>query len=52
MENSETITNLISIKESIKNQIITPGIHWRERLDLYEKVRMINEQIDQLKRAE
>lgn len=39
---------LFEQKECIKGLVINPSLKWQERMSLYNKVRMINEQIQQL----
>lgn len=43
---------LIEWKEKIKNQIMEPNLDWTARLELYKKVRLLNEKIDTLKHKE
>lgn len=42
------LQTLILWKEQIKSQVIDSQITWHERMDLYKKVYLINERINQL----
>lgn len=42
------ISQLVLEKEKIKEQIMQPDIHWQSRMELYAKIRNINERIHQL----
>ncbi len=46
----DKIEVLVSLKEEIKSKIIQP-IHWTERLELYYKVQLINERIQEIERS-
>jgi len=44
------LQTLISIKEQIKDQIIQK-LTWQERINLYRKIKSINERIEELQSA-
>lgn len=44
-----SITALEEIKKGIKDQVVDPTLCWQDRMNLYHKVRVINERITFLK---
>ncbi|MEW9668647.1 hypothetical protein, partial [Ammoniphilus sp. 3BR4] len=37
---------LLRLKEEIKNLIVDTSVSWQQRIELYSKVRQINERLD------
>lgn len=45
------LTQLVDLKEQIKQQVMEKELNWQYRMNLYRKVQLINERIDQLEKA-
>ncbi|RKD21695.1 hypothetical protein BEP19_13760 [Ammoniphilus oxalaticus] len=48
IESITSCSQLQSLKESIKDEVIHPQLRWDERMILYKQVQLINERITQL----
>ncbi|RXT06255.1 hypothetical protein [Ammoniphilus sp. CFH 90114] len=42
------LTQLVDLKEQIKQQVMEKELNWQYRMNLYRKVQLINERIVQL----
>jgi len=50
IQSMTNISELQTLKESIKDQVINPRLRWDERMVLYKQVQMINERMSKLDR--
>ncbi len=46
--NADSSDRLIARKEELKDQVVDSKLSWQERLQLYNQIRLINEQLAQL----